>query len=146
MQDNASIKILVVEDEPALRDLYVEILKQAGFNITSASDGQEAFDLMHTGGYDLVLLDIILPKIDGLSILEKLFNESKPVTPNKHIVVLSNLGQDEAISKALTLGAHGYLLKSDYTPGQIVDQVNHYLHEEPLPSAISPADPPIEIA
>lgn len=145
MADNSSKKILVVEDEQALRDLYVSILKDAGFDVTSAADGQEAFDHMHAGGFDLVLLDIILPKIDGLSILEKLFNESKPVVPNKHIVVLSNLGQDDSISKALTLGAHGYLIKSDYTPGEVLDQVNHYLNEEPLPQATPVSETPMEV-
>ncbi len=118
---------MVVEDDTALRDLYVQILTDSGFTVESAVDGQEAFDKMKKGGYDLVLLDIILPKVDGLTVLEKLSAEAPPEKPNYHIVVLSNLGQDEAISKAMSLGAQGYLIKSDYTPGQVVEQVNHFL-------------------
>lgn len=128
MPDNSSKRILIVEDDTALRDLYVQILSDSNFQVESAADGQEAFEAMKKGGYDLVLLDIILPKVDGLTILEKLANEAPPEKPNFHIVVLSNLGQDEAISKAMGLGAQGYLIKSDYTPGQVVEQVNHFLN------------------
>ncbi|MFA6519180.1 MAG: response regulator [Candidatus Shapirobacteria bacterium] len=124
---NSQKRILVVEDDVALRDLYVQILTDSSFQVESVADGQEAFEAMKKGGYDLVLLDIILPKVDGLTILEKLSTEAPPEKPNFHVVVLSNLGQDEAISKAMSLGAEGYLIKSDYTPGQVVEQVNHFL-------------------
>lgn len=127
MNDNSQKRILVVEDDTALRDLYVQILTDSGFTVESASDGQIAFEYMKKGGYHVVLLDIILPKVDGLTILEKLSTEAPPEKPNYHVVVLSNLGQDEAISRAMSLGAQGYLIKSDYTPGQVVEQVNHFL-------------------
>jgi DNA-binding response OmpR family regulator len=120
-------KILVVEDDESLRLLYVQILTDARFNVDSAVDGEEAFNKMRAGGYDLVLLDIMLPKVDGLTILEKFKTETKPEIPNKHIVILSNLGQDEAIAKAMASGAEGYLIKSDYTPGQVIDRVNSFL-------------------
>ncbi len=122
----ASKKILVVEDDQSLRDLYVLILKDAGFVVDSASDGELGLAAMLKGGYDLVLLDIVLPKLDGIKILETL-KSSPSDTPNKHIVVLSNLGHDDIISNAITLGASGYLIKSDYTPDQIVDRAKEFL-------------------
>lgn len=125
MADTA--RILVVEDDQSLRDLYVLILKDSGFAVDEAPDGETALAAMQKGGYDLVLLDIVLPKMDGIKILEHLKN-SPPDYPNKKIVALSNLGHDEIISNAITLGASGYLIKSDYTPDQIVLRVREFLN------------------
>ena len=119
-------RILVVEDDQALRDLYVLILKDAGFVVDEAADGEAALAAMQKGGYDLVLLDIVLPKLDGIKILEHL-KTSPPDALNKKIVVLSNLGHDEIISNAMALGSVGYLIKSDYTPDQIVLRVREFL-------------------
>jgi CheY-like chemotaxis protein len=134
MQDNQSKRILVVEDDDSLRNLYITILQEAGFTIESSSDGNLAFDAMFKGGFDLVLLDIMLPGMDGLTILNKL-SQNQPLSPNKHIVIISNVGQDEAIAKAMALGAQGYLIKSDYTPDQIVEQVNSFLKLPPANQA-----------
>lgn len=120
-------KVLVVEDDQALRDLYALILRDAGFKVDEAADGEAALATMQKGGFDLVLLDIVLPKLDGIKILEKL-KETPPDTPNKKIVVLSNLGHDEIIGNAMALGAVGYLIKSDYTPDQIVLRVQEFLN------------------
>lgn len=119
-------KILIVEDDESLRNLYITILKEAGFSVDSAADGEVALTLMQKGGYDLILLDIMLPKIDGLTIMDRLSQNPPPVS-NQHLVVLSNVGQDEAIAKAMSLGAEGYLIKSDYTPDQVVERVNSFL-------------------
>ncbi len=120
-------KILIIEDDEYLRDLYVEILEDEGFDVAKAVDGEEGYKLMHAGGYDLVLLDIMLPKMDGLKILEKLKGETPSIEPNKSVVVLSNLGQDAAIAKAIQMGARGYLIKSDHTPDQVIAKVKSYL-------------------
>ncbi len=123
---NAKIRLLVVEDEQYLRDLYVEILKGEGYQIDQASDGDEGYDAMHKGGYDLVLLDVMLPKMDGFQILEKL-KTSPPEKPNPNIVILTNLGKDTNIAKGISLGARGYMIKADYTPDQVVNEVKNYL-------------------
>ena len=120
------MRILVVEDDPALRDLYVLILKDAGYEVDQAEDGEVALASIQKGGYDLVLLDIVLPKLDGVHILSQL-KTNPPVLPNKKIVVLSNLGHDEIVGTAMTLGANGYLIKSDYTPDQILDRVKEFI-------------------
>lgn len=126
MSNNLPKKILVVEDDDSLRSLYLTILQDAGFAVDTAAEGNAALAMLQKGGYDLVLLDIMMPGMDGLTVLEKL-SASPPANPNLHIVILSNVGQDEAIAKAMSLGAQGYLIKSDYTPGQVVEQVNIFL-------------------
>lgn len=124
-----SKKILVVEDDQFLRDLYTDILSSAGFTIESASDGEMGYNMMRKGGYDLVLLDIMLPKLDGISILRKLSKETPPETPNQITVILSNLGQESIIAEAIDLGARGYMIKSDLTPEQALNEVKRYLSE-----------------
>lgn len=130
MNDQASTvkKILVVEDDQYIRELYIDILLDEGYDVEHAVDGEEGYQKMHAGGYDLVLLDIMLPKMDGIKILEKLKNETPPVTPNGAIMVLSNLGQETIIANAVSLGARGYLIKSDHTPDQVILKVKEYLN------------------
>jgi len=120
-------KILVIEDEQFLRDLYVEILEGEGFQVDQAGNGRDGYLAMKKGGYDLVLLDVMLPKMDGLEILERLREGGGPEKTNKKIVLLTNLSRDMALSKGKTLGAAGYLIKSDLTPGEMIERVKGYL-------------------
>lgn len=119
-------KILIVEDDQALRELYVQILTEEGYEVSQAPDGQAGYDALSKGGYDLALLDIVMPKLDGISVLTKLA-DNPPTTPNKKIVILSNLGKDDVIGQAMELGASGYMIKSDYTPDKIISQVKNFL-------------------
>ena len=120
-----NVKILVVEDDQFLRELYADILKGEGYIIDTAGDGEEAFQKIKQGGYNLVLLDIIMPKMDGLEVMRKLQNEP-PQTPNKCVIFLTNLDKDEEIKAAQQLG-NGYLIKSKITPGTLLDEVKSYL-------------------
>ena len=118
-------RILVVEDDMFLRELYVDILTGEGYKVESAVDGEDALAKMKLGGYDLVLLDIIMPKMDGLSVMKQMQN-APPQAPNKSVVFLTNLDKDEEIRTALSLG-NGYLIKSQITPGSLVEEVKMYL-------------------
>lgn len=119
-------KLLIVEDELFIRELYVKVLEEDGYDIDQAEDGQTAYDKIHAGGYDLVLLDIMLPKMDGLAILEKL-QTNPPVVPNNAIVLLTNLDQELTIAKGVSLGIRGYIIKSQSTPKQLKEEVVQYL-------------------
>ena len=121
-------KILIVEDEKDLLDLYADTLKEAGHEIDTTDDGVEAFDKMKQGGYDLVLLDIILPRLNGLLIMEKL-KVTPPVNSNKVVLFLTNLDRNEEINQGLKL-ANGYLIKSQITPADLVREVNLYLSSD----------------
>lgn len=125
---NKSKTILVVEDEEYLRDLYVQILKQEEYNVEVAVNGEEAYQKMSQKDYDLVILDVILPKMDGLQVVDKLKKEGHTV--NKNVVLLSNLGQELVVAKAIDLGVRGYMVKSDYTPEELVKEVNGYVSDE----------------
>ncbi len=124
---NANKKVLIVEDDQFLREFYQELLQAEGFLVDLAQDGEVADQKVQTGGYDLILLDIMLPKKDGLQVLRDL-----KITParqkNGPIVVLTNLGQDAIIKQAFDLGAAGYIVKSAMNPDQVLDEINNYLN------------------
>ena len=119
-------KILIVEDDQFLREFYQELLQADGYNVDVAADGEVAFQKMVAGGYDLVMLDIMLPKKDGLQILKDLKTQA-PKSSNKAIVVLTNLGQDAVIKECYNLGAEGYLIKSALNPDQVLTEIKSFL-------------------
>lgn len=120
----ASGKILVVEDDLYLRELYAETLANEGYTVDTAADGEEGLKKVVEGGYDLVLMDIILPKMNGLDILRKA--QADPAAkPNKHTVFLTNLDKEEQIKEAMLLG-DAYWIKSQMTPGNLADGVKKY--------------------
>lgn len=119
-------KILVVEDELFLRDLYIQILKEAGYDVDAASDGDEGLKKLMEGGYDLVLLDIVLPKRDGIQILKEL-KKTPPKNPNKAVVIMSNIDKEATIAEGVALGIKGHIIKSDYTPDQLLAEVTRIL-------------------
>lgn len=119
-------KILVVEDDQFLRELYDELLKEEGYEVTLAEDGEKGLAQMQKGGFDLILLDIMLPKIDGLEILRRVKNKP-PEKQNGSTVLLTNLGQDSIIKEGFSLGASGYLIKSAMNPDQVLSEVKVFL-------------------
>lgn len=120
-------RILVVEDDLFLRELYTDVLSAEGYKVEGAADGEEALQKMKIGGYDLILLDIVMPKMDGLEVMRQMQN-NPPQSPNKCVVFLTNLDKDEEIKTALKLG-NGYLIKSQITPGVLVEKVKGYLEQ-----------------
>lgn len=127
------IKILLVEDEQYLRELYQEILTEQGYEVTTAQDGEEGYNNLKEGGWDLVILDIILPKMNGLEIMRKIKTNGSD-KPNKKIIFLTNLDKDEEIKEALQLG-DGYFIKSQITPGSLVEEIKGYLATPETPPA-----------
>lgn len=123
---NNSKKILIVEDDQFLREFYQELLSGEGYMVDSAPDGEVASQKIQQGGYDLVLLDIMLPKKDGLQILRDT-KISPPKTPIGLIVMLTNLGQDSIIKEAFQLGAAGFMVKSALNPDQVLAEIHTYL-------------------
>jgi len=115
-------RILLVEDDKDFRELYESILKDSGYEVATASDGEEGLAKASQGGFDLILLDIMLPKRDGLSILSAL-KSKPPKIPNKSIIVLSNLSHEKALKEAMDLGAKGFLIKTNFTPDVLVAKV-----------------------
>ncbi len=127
-------KILIVEDDQFLREFYQELLQTEGFLVDVASEGETASAKIQQGGFDLILLDIMLPKKDGLQILRD--NKiNPPQNKNGPIVVLTNLGQDAIIKEAFDLGAEGYMVKSALNPDQVLNEIHHYLKPNTAPQS-----------
>jgi len=115
--------ILVVDDDEYIRELYEEVLKDAGFTVDIAVDGQDGYDKITSTHYDLVMLDIMMPKLDGVQLLKKLADEN--IHP--HVVLLTNLAHDPVMKEGKSLGALAYLIKADMTPDQLVEQIKRYV-------------------
>lgn len=119
-------KILLVEDDQFIREMYNLILTKAGYDVTEALDGKVGLGLAQEGGYDVILLDLMMPNLDGLSVLEQL-KENPPKKENGPIVVLSNLAYGDAKDKAMSLGASEFLVKADLDPKDVRDTVEKML-------------------
>ena len=114
-------KILIVEDDKFLRELIVRKLSQENFQITEAVDGEEGIKKIKEIIPDMVLLDLILPGIDGFEVLAKV--KEDPATTSVPVIILSNLGQREDVERGMKLGAIDYLIKAHFTPNEIIDKI-----------------------
>lgn len=138
-----SKKILLVEDEDFIRDLYVRQLSKEGFQIKSAPDGKTGLDMLQAESFDLLLLDIMLPGMNGLQLLRE-FKTKNPTSP-MITILLTNLGQEAVIKEGFELGAQAYLIKASYTPDQVVQEVKNALGggQPPVPPTSTPGTPPV---
>ncbi|PJA02549.1 response regulator [bacterium (Candidatus Gribaldobacteria) CG_4_10_14_0_2_um_filter_36_18] len=120
-----SKKILFIEDESALQKTFGEILKQGGYEMISALDGETGLRLAKSEKPDLILLDLILPKMHGFEVLKKLKEDKE--TKDIPVIVLTNLEKIEDVDKALELGATTYLVKAQYSLEEIVAKIKQVL-------------------
>lgn len=118
-------KIVAAEDDKLISDSLCEALKAAGYEPTPAYDGEEALAKINEVMPDLVLLDIMMPKMDGIAVLSQL--RANPATANMPVVVLTNIGDVTTISKIVEAGTADYLLKSDQSVDDIVQKVKEVL-------------------
>ena len=124
----AEIKnILLVEDEKLLANLLKQRLEKENFSVFLARDGEEALKILKTQKPNLILLDIILPKISGFELMETLKND--PTYNQAPIVIISNLGQDTDVEKGQLLGAIGYFVKAQVSIEDLVGRVKEFLVE-----------------
>jgi len=117
--------ILIVEDDPVLLKMYTEKFTFEGFKVLNAKDGEEALDVSLKNQVDIILLDIMLPRMSGTDFLEHLRQNAKGV--NIPVVALTNLAEEEERQRALKLGVKEYLVKAMQTPEQVVEKVKKYL-------------------
>lgn len=113
--------ILLVDDDLYIRELYEEVLKSEGYEVDIASDGKDGYDKIVANDYDLVLLDVMLPQLDGIGILTKIQQEKKAI--RGPIVLLTNLVHDPVVKNARELGAHSIITKAELTPDQLLEKV-----------------------
>lgn len=122
-------RILIVEDDLFLRELYAEVLIGDGYRVETAADGAEGLSKIKEGGYNIVLLDINLPKINGFEIMEQVKKDPNPEPNFKgSVIFLTNIDKDEGIKKGLLL-ADGYLIKSQITPASLSAEIKKQLEK-----------------
>ena len=115
-------KILIAEDDTFLASAYKLKFSKSDFEVKIASDGQEAIDILQEFTPDMILLDLIMPKMDGFAVLDVVKKSEK--WKNIPIIVTTNLGQQEDIDKAIRLGANDYVIKSDISIDGLVLKIN----------------------
>ncbi|MDO8639468.1 MAG: response regulator [bacterium] len=114
-------KILVVEDDKFLRELIARKLTQEAYIVVQAVDGEDGVKKIKAEKPDLVLLDLILPGIDGFEVLARIKDDQS--LGSIPVIILSNLGQKEDVERGLKLGAVDYLIKAHFTPGEIIEKI-----------------------
>lgn len=118
-------KILLIEDDKFLRELMTKKLFSMDYDVSSSVDGESGLEMIKEKQPDLVLLDLILPGMNGFEVLEKA--KKDPEINNIPIIILSNLGQKEDIDKGLELGAKDFLIKAHFTPQEIANKLKNIL-------------------
>ena len=113
--------ILIIEDDKFLRELVIRKLIKEGYETSEAVDGEEGIKKIKEEKPDLILLDLILPGIDGFEVLSKMRED--PALAQIPVIILSNLGQKDDVEKGLKMGAIDYLIKAHFTPGEIIEKI-----------------------
>jgi two-component system alkaline phosphatase synthesis response regulator PhoP len=129
-------KILLVDDDPAFIEIYSATFNQSGFNFAVAKDGAEALEKAKTEKPDLILLDIMLPDLDGFEVLKRL--RQVPETAKTTVWMVTNLAEQLNQTIAASLGATDYLVKSVYTPKQVCEKIQAYFAQGPASESLHP--------
>lgn len=130
MTKDSKAKILIVDDDKFLLDMYSLKFTEEGFDVTTRLSSEDAFENLKDGSLtpDVVLLDMVMPTLDGIELLKKIREEN--ICRDAFIIVLSNLGEPAEIEKAKKLGIDGYIVKASLTPSEVVERVVALLYEE----------------
>lgn len=128
MEENKK-RILIVDDDEFLLDMYAMKFREAGFEVDIAAEGQTAKEKIKKHRHDAILLDIVMPQLDGFTLLRDLRKENKDFDKTL-VIYLTNLGQREDIEKGLSLGVDDYIIKAHFTPSEVVKKVEELLQKK----------------
>lgn len=123
--DSHGKKILIIDDDPFILDMYVLKLKEQGFTAEVAHDGNAGLEKAKAFEPDVILLDVVMPAMDGFEVLERL-QAQRQNHPCK-IIFLTNFGQKEDVERGMRLGADDYIIKAHFTPSEVVEKVKSLL-------------------
>ncbi len=117
-------RIVIIEDEALIRDLLEMKLKEEGFEVLSAEDGEKGLELIEKERPDLIILDIVMPKKTGFEVLEEMKKKGLSDIP---VIVISNSGQPVELSEAQKMGASDWLIKTEFDPQEVLEKVKKYI-------------------
>lgn len=120
-------KILIVDDDPSMYKMYKRLFTYNGYGVEVAIDGEDGYKKIHVNTPDLIILDVMMPKMNGLEFLKKI--KENPKTKPIPVILLTNLGVEEELKNALSLGALGYVIKSDHEPSEVLKLVKKIILE-----------------
>jgi len=117
--------VLFIEDDPLLLKMYETKFKSEGLRVLTAQDGEEGLSIATSEKVDLIILDLMMPKLSGLDMLDRL--RQQPKGKSVVVIVLTNLTKEEEIKRAMDLGVKEFLVKADLTPNEVASKVKAYL-------------------
>lgn len=120
-------KILIIDDDPFIVDIYVLKFGESGFAVETAKDGKEGIKKISEYKPDVVLLDVVMPAMDGFKVLQELKRQGEAPLPK--IILLTNLGQKDDVERGIRLGAFDYIIKAHFTPSEVVEKVKEVLEK-----------------
>ena len=123
---NSKIKILLIEDDPFLLSMYATKFESENFEVITAEDGEKGLEIANNIIPDIILLDILLPKINGFEVLKELKRDKK--TNKIPVILLTNLSQRDEIEQGLSNGAADYLIKAHFIPSEVVEKIKKVLN------------------
>lgn len=126
-------KILFIEDDPLIVKIYTTRLTADGYEVFSAENGEDGLKVAEEVMPDLIVLDIMMPKLDGFAVLTQLRQNEK--TKDIPVLVYSNLAQEEEMKRAKTLGATEFIVKANLSPTEMVEKIKQYLQQIPNPKS-----------
>ena len=138
--DEKKTRILVVEDEEILLTALSEELKQEGFDVVGAKDGVEGVEKAASEKPDLILLDLVMPRLDGIGALKQI--KENPASKDIPVVILTNLSDYDKVSDALSLGAMDYLVKANYRLEELINKIKTVLERKQTGAPAMPVTPP----
>jgi len=127
MAKTTKTKILLIEDDTFLVEMYTTKFELEGFEVFSAEDGKKGLEMVKKSEPDIILLDILMPKMDGFAVLDALKKDSQ--TADIPVILLTNLGQKDDVKKGFEKGAAGYLIKAHFMPSEVVEKIKKILKE-----------------
>lgn len=124
-KEKPAARVLLVEDDTFLAGMYVTKLELEGFDVELATDGQTGWQMAQKSVPNIILLDVLIPKMDGFQVLTNI--RADDTTKHIPVILLTNLGQKDDVAKGLDLGADDYLIKAHFMPSEVVDKIKQRL-------------------
>lgn len=126
MEKDNKPHVLLVEDDVFLSGIYQKKFEMEGYKVTTVDNGEKVLPEAKKKMPDIIMLDILLPKMDGFTVLSKLKEDEQ--VKNIPVILLTNLGQKDDVEKGLQMGAVDYLIKAHFKPSEVVDKIKSVLH------------------